>query len=1003
MQPCLPAAQRSALPQTVEAGAGASLAADLYLSKRRQKISATPAMPELLTFHAARMDFLRLPTWPYQTQSLTLLLCPPIQLHHCYPVEPGRPPKGLVILVPSSAVRPPDKLSSICLPLATQGLTLSRVGGKGLNLTKLALAGFPVPAGFIVATDGYEVFVGRAGLTDLLAAEMSAIDTVDPAALAALSDGIRRRFQASEMPSEISEQIVAAYGTLGRPPIAVRSSATAEDLPGMSFAGQQDTFLNVIGDEALLRAVVNCWSSLWTARAIAYRARYGIDQSNVSLAVVVQEMVQSDTSGVLFTANPLSGRRTETVIDATFGLGEALVSGHVEPDHFIVDSDTDKIILRELGAKSTTIKGQAAGGVITESTDARREQAITDEQIIQLTELGRNVANYYGDPQDIEWAFLNGKLYLLQSRPITSLFPVPHSPQDTDRQVYISLGAIQGVLGPFTPLGLDMLRGMFAGIAQIFANDATLYDQALLYSAAERPWIKVTGALKSPIGRLVFGRVLPMVEPGAAQSIRDLVAEPQFQGAAVSRRSIAAAVPFILRVLRAARRAFLDPEAHVHFVQGDIEEHIASVTERTDKTSTLAERVELLEWISYNAQFPFLLPRLIPPIIVGYASLGLLSKIAYLLSHSDPEIQPEMALEITRSLPNNVTTEMDLQLWRLASRIRDDTAASGSFQAEDAETIASDFQAGTLPPTILRALEEFLNRYGMRGVAEIDIGRVRWRDQPVSIVRSLQSYLSIEDESRAPDRVFEKGKDDALKTINRLADSSTRVWGTPLAGRLVHFLAKRVRVLAGLRESPKFTMVRISGILRKALLESGQELKDCGVLEQPDDLFYMTVRELKTLAMGAPGDWKKLVRGRRLAEQNESRRQPIPRLLLSDGAAFYAGITSEAGADANILSGSGVSPGTAEGTVRVLFNPLEAGLEPGEILVCPGTDPSWTPLFLAAGGLVMEVGGMMTHGSVVAREYGIPAVAGVDQATERLQTGQRVRVDGSSGTIEILD
>ena len=960
-------------------------------------------MPELLTFLAAVRGFLILSSWKYQTQSLKLLFCTPIQLPHCFPVEPGRPPKGLVILVPTSAVRPPDKLSSTCLPLATQGLTLSRVGGKGLNLTKLALAGFPVPAGFIVATECYEVFVERAGFTDWLAAEMAAIDTLDPAAVAALSDSIRQRFQASETPSEIAEQIVAAYGKMGRPPVAVRSSATAEDLPGMSFAGQQDTFLNVIGDEALLRAVVNCWSSLWTARAIAYRARYGIDQSNVSLAVVVQEMVQSDTSGVLFTANPLSGRRTETVIDATFGLGEALVSGHVEPDHFVVDSDTDKIILRELGAKSTTIIGQVAGGVTTESTEARREQAITDEQIIQLTELGRNVVEHYGDPQDIEWAFLDGKLFLLQSRPITSLFPVPHSPQDADRQVFISLGAVQGVLGPFTPLGLDMLRGMFAGIAQIFANDATLYDQELLYSAAERPWIKVTGALQSPIGRLIFRRVLPMVEPGAAQSIRDLVEEPQFQRAAVSRRFIAAAAPFLFRVLRSARRAFLDPEAHVQIVQADIEEHIASVTERTDKTSTLAERVELLEWLSYNAQFPFLLPRLIPPVIVGYASLGLLSKIASLLSLADPEIQPEMALEITRSLPNNVTTEMDLQLWRLAGRIGDDSAASDSFHAEEAETIASDFQAGTLPPTIQRALEEFLNGYEMRGVAELDIGRVRWRDQPVSIVRSLQSYLSIEDESRAPDRVFEKGKDDALRTIDRLAESSTRVWGTPLAGRLVRFLGKRVRLLAGLRESPKFTMVRISGILRKALLDSGQELRDCGVLEQPDDLFYLTVRELKTLAMGAPGDWKRLVRARRLAEQNESRRQPIPRLLLSDGTAFYAGITPEAGADANTLSGSGVSPGTAEGTVQVLFSPLEAGLEPGDILVCPGTDPSWTPLFLAAGGLVMEVGGMMTHGSVVAREYGIPAVAGVDRATERLQSGQTVRVDGSSGTIEIRD
>ncbi len=896
-----------------------------------------------------------------------------------------------------------EDTSAVCLPLSTPGLTLSRAGGKGLNLAKLAVAGFPVPAAFIVVTDAYDSFVDRAGLSEWIAAQASAVDTADPAALTALSESIRKRFLHRDLPASLSERIIAAYANIGRPPVAVRSSATAEDLPGMSFAGQQDTFLNVISDEALLDAVVNCWSSLWTARAIAYRARYGIDPSNVSLAVVVQEMVQSDSSGVLFTANPLSGRRTETVIDATFGLGEALVSGHVEPDHFVVESNSRKIVQKELGSKSTTTIGQATGGVTTEATEPRRQQAITDSQIIQLTELGGNVAGYYGEPQDIEWAFAGGKLFLLQSRPITSLFPIPHNPQDSDRQVYISLGAVQGVLGPFTPLGLDMLRAMFAGIAQIFANEATIYDQKLIYEAADRPWIKVTGALKSPIGRLIFGRVLPMVEPGAAQAIQDLVTEPQFQESRVSPRSLSAAAPFLLRVLRSAGHAFLDPESFARATQADIEQHVASVSEKTNRTRTLAERVELFEWLCYNAQFPCLFPRLIPPIMVGYASLGLLTQIASLLSRSDPEIQPELALELTRSLPNNVTTEMDLQLWQLAARIREDAGAAAAFVAEDAETIASKYQVRSLPSTTQNALDEFLGRYGMRGVGEIDIGKARWRDQPVPIIRSLQSYLSIDDESRAPDRVFQKGKDHALHTIDRLADTADKASGTPLGGWFVRLLAKRVRLLAGFRETPKFTMVRISGLARRALLESGQELTDDGILERPDDLFYLTVKEMKTLAMGAPGNWKRLVRSRRSAEQVESSRQPIPRLLLSDGTAFYAGITAAQGADPNALSGSGVSPGTVEGTVRVLFSPLEAGLEPGDILVCPGTDPSWTPLFLTAGGLVMEVGGMMTHGSVVAREYGIPAVAGVDQATSHLKTGQKVRVDGSNGTIEVLD
>ncbi len=897
----------------------------------------------------------------------------------------------------------PDYTPDICLPLTSTGLTLMRVGRKGLNLTRLTIAGFPVPPGFIVTTEAYEAFVKHSGLAGWIVSESGAIDAGDPVALEAFSDSIRRRFRAGKIVGEIAEQIVAAYEKMGRPHVAVRSSATAEDLPGMSFAGQQDTILNVIGDDALIDAVVDCWSSLWTARAIAYRERYGIDQSNVLLAVVVQQMVQSDSSGVLFTSNPLSGRRTETVIDATFGLGEALVGGHVEPDHFIVESHSGRILRRDVGSKSTIIRGRASGGVTAESTVLRSEQAISDDQVGQLTELGRKVAAYFGVPQDIEWAFAEGKLFLLQSRPITSLFPVPHSPHDNDLQVYISLGAIQGILGPFTPLGLDMLRGMFAGIARIFGYDATLYDQELLFAAADRPWIKVTGALHNPIGRLIFRKAMPMVEPGAAQVIQDLVRDPLFQRVGFSLRFVTVVAPFLLRILKSAKGAFLDPKSYTSSVQTVIEKHVAMVSERTGKTRTLADRVELLEWLNYNAQFPFLLPNLIPPIIVGYSSLALLTRIASVLSRSDPEIQPQLALELTRSLPHNVTTEMDLQLWKLAGRIRSDCNAADSLLAEDAETIASLCLAGSLPATTQKALDEFLDRYGMRGVAELDFGRVRWREQPVSIVRSLQSFLLIKDESKAPDRVFQKGAEHAQQTIDYLADTATKAWGTPLGGRLVRLLASRVRLLAGLRETPKFTLVRVSGIVREALLESGRELTDEGILERPDDLFYLTVRELKTLAMEAPGDWKKLVRARREAEKIEARRKPIPRLLLSDGTAFFAGITAPDGPEGDILAGSGVSPGAVEGTVKVVFNPLEAGLEPGEILVCPGTDPSWTPLFLAAGGLVMEVGGMMTHGSVVAREYGIPAVAGVDRATDRLRTGQRVRVDGSSGIVEELD
>ncbi len=890
-----------------------------------------------------------------------------------------------------------------CLPLDMPGATLPRAGGKGLNLARLAQAGFPVPGGFIVTTDGYDAFVTAAGLAGWMAAEVAAIDAGNADALAALSGRLRARLDECSIPDELAGQICAAYAEMGRPGVAVRSSATAEDLPDMSFAGQQETILNVLGEEALLSAVVECWSSLWTARAIGYRARNRIDQSAVSLAVVMQTMVQSETSGVLFTANPLTGRRTESAIDATFGLGEALVGGQVEPDHYLVETSTGRILEKQLGAKATIMRGLAEGGITTEQGENSDRQALTDAQIGSLTETGKRVAALYGSPQDIEWGFADGQLFLLQSRPITSLFPLPRSGDEDGLQVYVSLGAIQGVLGPFTPFGQEMIRGIFAGLGQTFGGDATIYNQTLIYTAAERPWLAVTDALRNPIGRRIFLRAFPLVEPGAAETASRLVDDPRLEGGTVRLEALARVAPFLLRLLKSAVRALIRPEAAVQEVHASIEARIADAEERARTARTLDEQIDLCEWLCYNSLFPFLLPRFIPLVVVGYGCLAALHRLSSLLARSGQDIPPQLALDLTRGLPNNVTTEMDLALWQVAQRIREDADGAAGFSTADAKTLAQDFEKQRLPASIQVALTGFLERYGMRGLAEIDFGQPRWREMPIPVISALQSYLSIADERAAPDRMFHHGQHAAAQATEKLAAAATQAWRSPLAGWFVRWLAKRVRVLAGLRESPKFTLIRLIDIVRLKLIESGEELVERGVLDRADDLFYLNIRELRTLAMNAPGDWQALVRARRVTDRYEQRRQPIPRLLLSDGTAIFAGLSASANADTGKLVGSGVSPGIVEGTVRVVFSPANAELQHGEVLVCPGTDPSWTPLFLAAGGLVMEVGGMMTHGSVVAREYGIPAVVGVDRATERLQTGQRVRVDGGSGMIEFLD
>lgn len=395
-----------------------------------------------------------------------------------------------------------------------------------------------------------------------------------------------------------------------------------------------------------------------------------------------------------------------------------------------------------------------------------------------------------------------------------------------------------------------------------------------------------------------------------------------------------------------------------------------------------------------------LLPRFIPLVGPAVASLNLITRLAGDEARTDHGFSPSV-LEITRGLPHNVTTEMDLVLWRTAKAIRQDPDSLRAFVDSDARALASRYLNGTLPETAQTAIAEFMKRYGMRGLAEIDMGQLRWREEPTSVMQTLQSYLQIPDEM-APDVLFEKGAIAAQQAIERLARQARQGMAGGAKEKMVRAAAGRIRILMSLRESPKFFIVRLMGMIRNELLASGDEFASEGIIESPEDVFFLHFQELQALANQDTRDWKTLIAERHANYERENRRKQVPRVLASDGRAFYEGLGVLADTD-TVISGSPVSPGVAEGIVHIIFDPRGAQLAPGEILVCPGTDPAWTPLFMAAGGLITEVGGMMTHGSVVAREYGIPAVVGVHQATTRLKDGQRIRIDGTAGKIMVLD
>jgi pyruvate,water dikinase len=458
-------------------------------------------------------------------------------------------------------------------------------------------------------------------------------------------------------------------------------------------------------------------------------------------------------------------------------------------------------------------------------------------------------------------------------------------------------------------------------------------------------------------------------------------------------RLLRALIPMVLRALR----ALLRPDSARERLYRRLEAMLADFEARFAQASGLLARLALIRDMTGRA-FDFVIPQFVPRFGMGMAMVRLLTRLAATVTGQAADVQVMM-----RGVPHNVTTQMDLALWETARAIRADPGARSHLQACEVAELVDEYAHGRLPRAAQGAIARFMRRYGMRGLGEIDLGRPRWREEPLPILQALRGYLDIDDTGRAPDVVYARGRRAAGAEVDRLAAALRRTRGGWLKAWLVRWAAYRMRALIGLREAPKFTVIRIFDVMRQALLADGTRFAVGGVLDRPDDVFFLRMCELEALAAGGERDWMALVRARRQSAEREMRRRQVPRLLLSDGQAFYAGVSALQAGSKTVLYGDPVSPGAVEGIVRVVRDPRSAQLVPGEILVCPGTDPSWTPLFLIAGGLVMELGGMMTHGAVVAREYGLPAVVGVDGATQRLRTGQRVRVDGSRGQVVLLE
>jgi phosphohistidine swiveling domain-containing protein len=873
---------------------------------------------------------------------------------------------------------------------------LAVAGGKAANLGELVRAGFPVPAGFCVTTAAYDLVAANAGLQTTLAA-LAGTRSDDMARLAELATEARSSLSEASVPDAIIQAIARAYGELGEGgapvPVAVRSSATAEDLPQASFAGQQDTYLNVVGAESVLEAVLRCWASLWTDRAVSYRATNEIDPHGVRLAVVVQRMVDAAVAGVLFTANPVTGKRRQAVIDASPGLGEAVVSGAVNPDHFVANTATGEIIERRLGDKRVAIMAGSGGGTERVELAAGEDRAsLSDGQVRALAKLGARVEEHYGMPQDTEWAIDDyGGTWLLQARPITTLFPLPaNAPTDeNDLRVYFSFSVAQGVYRPLTPMGIQAFRLITSALATLAGHPPyNLYRGATFFTeSAGRIFVDITPVLRSRRGRGLFEGAMRHMEARTVPIIRHLATDPRLAPVQTSTRPVLRAMLSVL-------------------VRGLIPLHVVEAIARPEKARARAARVVAkfrtagdvpshfgaAECLSAAEQLllggpPDVLPNVVPVFATGLAANALAGKLLGGLATED---ERRVAM---RALPHNPTTEMDLALWAIAKEARAGPSIASLLGETPPERLAEDYANGSLPPKLQTSLAGFLGLYGHRGVAEIDLGLPRWSEDPTYVFGVLANYMLLEDPQAAPDIQFGRATREAEEMVEELSRRAARKGR--LRGTVVGFLLGRARGLSGLRETPKFCIVLLMARARELLWTVGEELAEAGRLQSAGDIFFLSVPEAWAALAGE--DMRPVVRDRRAVYEQEISRRHVPRLLLSDGTEPAA--AAQAAAAEGVLRGTPASGGVVTHKARVILDPAGASLEPGEILVAPSTDPGWTPLFLTAGGLVMEMGGPMSHGAIVAREYGIPAVVGVPDATERIETGQRITVDGSAGEV----
>lgn len=868
-------------------------------------------------------------------------------------------------------------------------MSCSEVGGKAASLIRMIKAGLPVPFGAVLTTRFFDPWLDSIRTSS----PWSQLTRARPDEWLAHCDVLKSRARLLPLTSlqldalaSLREYLAAAEDDSR---FAVRSSSPDEDMVSASFAGGYETRLGVRPDD-IEDAVRQCFSSIFDVRVLAYKKEHGFDLWAPRIAIVVQHQLDSQVAGVGFSLNPLTNDHDEAVIAANWGLGSSVVDGQVSPDHFVVDKVDRQVLDATVGAKQTSVWLDPDKGIVERTAYRSDDCSLADAQVLELTGMICRIEELYALPVDIEWAYAGGKLHVTQARPITRYVPLPAEMMTQPgerRRLYADAALSKGLTtnSPISPLGVDSLKSSFLAILEFWLGPLDTEksaEDALILFAGGRMYINYSGVLwlasprtlaksAAPTDALM-ARILASVDAGKYR----VTQRPTWFSARllwIIPRALWRLRGFfwgLLRALVAPERAHRVYRQRVEALESELREHL-------DSDLSLDEFRTRYEPRLARGMFDVLMSAL----LVGQVSPG------FMIGRKRQEMRA-LAARVSLGTPGNIVVEMGIAMYRLATRLE-------VSDFHDLDKLADRIERGQVPAAFLEAWNDFLANFGWRGPMEMDLASPRYADDPHLALRQL-SFMAVDDPGFDPEAAHQRQDADRQRAYQELKSQF---------GPLRRLLLRRIYQLnerfAGSRDTPKHLIVLFNYAVRKRVLKEGSRLADQGRLDAADDVFGLAFDDLKAADQDTGLDLRKLVEERTAFQKHlRAKVRSFPAVIDSRGRILRPPAPQ---AVPGLLTGMPVSSGTVTGPVKVLHSPYEKTVEKGDVLVAYTTDPGWTPLFVNAAAIVLEVGGVLQHGAVVAREYGKPCVVGIDRVTEKLEDGQRIEVDGTTGLVRVLN